>query len=192
MIWPFRPGALVTDGYDTERANGLHRAWDVSAPAGAPIVAPSNGLVLYLFLVRAGTPLPGLVEAASVLSHEAARYPWYFADRYGACTILVSDERWWLFSHMDLIEMFDAARRRAIQITLEKWRDPQDASRFIECYSSANDRPLPAVQAGEVIGFVGDSGYSTGPHCHMEVCPPGYEGGAVGRIDPGTLFPEHA
>jgi murein DD-endopeptidase MepM/ murein hydrolase activator NlpD len=41
-------------------------------------------------------------------------------------------------------------------------------------------RPGESVQAGQLIGYVGSTGLSTGPHCHFEV----YQGGAP--IDPAS------
>lgn len=189
MTWPFSNAARVTDGFDTPRPNGRHRAIDVADELGIPIVAPEPGGLFWLYMVRAGVPLPGLAESVQVLTHQAGPYRWYYADRYGACVVLVAAQRWWLFAHVDPFEAHDFFARRAVMTGLQKWRNARDASRFIECYSTVGDQPLPSVQEGEPIAYIGDSGYSTGPHTHMEVCPPGYAGGAPSRINPASLFP---
>jgi murein DD-endopeptidase MepM/ murein hydrolase activator NlpD len=43
-------------------------------------------------------------------------------------------------------------------------------------------RPGQAVKRGEIIGWVGSTGKSTGPHCHYEV----HKGG--NKIDPVYFF----
>ena len=190
MTFPFTGSSVkVTDDYFTERTNGLHRAWDLSAPYSSRIVAPENGKLLLLYMVRAGSPLPSHQEASSLLNNEAAQFSWYFADRYGAIAILLGAARWYVFTHLIVSDFFDSAFRRSLDIDIGKWRDT-DASRFIEVYSNWKDQPLPAIREGEPIGLIGDSGYSTGPHCHFEICPAGYEDGAPSRIDPATLFPD--
>ena len=45
-----------------------------------------------------------------------------------------------------------------------------------------NVRPGQAVKRGEIIGFVGSTGKSTGPHCHYEVHKNGQ------KIDPIFFF----
>jgi len=48
------------------------------------------------------------------------------------------------------------------------------------------DNMLPVV-AGELIGYIGNSGYSTGHHTHLQIhANRGYNS----RIDPGTLWPQ--
>tara|TARA_Y100000310_G_scaffold306642_1_gene347968 strand:- start:385 stop:972 length:588 start_codon:yes stop_codon:yes gene_type:complete len=194
VTWPIAdPAARVTDDYfGHESGRAQHRAWDVAAAEGSAIIAPERGSLLLLYMLRAGDPLPGWQQAGEVLEHKARPFTWYFADRYGACAILLAPTRWWLFAHIDVIRMFELAYQRALDLGPAKWRQPGSADRFIECYSNMDDRPLPSIEEGELIADIGDSGYSTAPHTHLEVIPPDYPGGAGGRIDPATLFPGKA
>lgn len=63
----------------------------------------------------------------------------------------------------------------------------------IDCYtryahlSALAASPGMAVTAGCVIGYVGSSGNSTGPHLHLEYIVPSAEGGYV-YVDPLTLW----
>jgi hypothetical protein len=68
-----------------------------------------------------------------------------------------------------------------------------DGPSFIYGHNSAT--PLPAgtrVSKGDVIALSGTSGLSTGPHCHVEVVPPGFviNTATYGRVDPEMFFDE--
>ncbi len=185
--WPFVESAEVTDGFDVERSSGKHRAVDVAATLGSAIRAPEAGSLLLLYMPRAGQSPPG-AGGQYGLPYPLDRFSWYFADRYGACVILLGARWWWLFAHVPVDSLFRIAADRGLAMHGGKWKDPADASRFIELYSNVNDQPYPSVARGVVIGHVGDSGYSTAPHCHFETMPIGYEGGAPARVDPMPLF----
>jgi len=69
-----------------------------------------------------------------------------------------------------------------------------DGPSFI--YGHNSHTPLPVgtvVRKGDVIGLTGNSGLSTGPHCHVEVLPPGFvvNSPTYGRVDPETYFDEY-
>ena len=68
-----------------------------------------------------------------------------------------------------------------------------DGPSFI--YGHNSSTPLPVgtvVRKGDVIGLTGNSGLSTGPHCHVEVLPPGFviNSPTYGRVDPELYFDE--
>jgi murein DD-endopeptidase MepM/ murein hydrolase activator NlpD len=68
-----------------------------------------------------------------------------------------------------------------------------DGPSFI--YGHNSSTPLPAgthVRKGDVIALSGNSGLSTGPHCHVEVLPPGFviNTATYGRVDPEEFFDE--
>lgn len=190
MKWPFvDPRARITDSYRTQRKRGLHRAWDVAAKAESGIRAPEGGRLQFLYMVRAGRPRPEASDALGILTGNLAAYSWYFADRYGGCSILYGQQYWWVFAHTPVEHVFWHALDKGAPMQLTKWRDADDASRFVELYAS---EPVEISGAGEIIGTIGDSGYSTGPHTHLEVAPIGYAGGAPSRIDPAGLFPKKA
>ena len=196
MTYPVAENPVVTDDYHGHKSGRLtHRAWDIAAPIYSHIVAPEDGRLVLWYMVRAGSPLPSTSEALQLPADKIARcLSWYFADRYGAMVGLLAEERWWLFCHVPPPAVFSAATLRSCPMLGVKWRDDNDVARFIELYSNTGpgagpgmDR-LPSVSEGDVIAVVGDSGYSTGPHCHMEITRPYYDGGAPARVDPAGLF----
>ncbi len=182
MMWPFDPGWTITDDFNTPRGAGPHRAWDIAHTRGATIHAPQRGRVLLWYMVRAGD-VPS--AAFDWPSGQANPLSWYFADRYGACVILLTDDYWWLFAHCSVVQLFRSGFFKDVEMDYAKIAYPEGA---VEVY--ANLRDMFVVNEGEMIGFIGNSGYSTGPHTHMEIMPPGYNGGAPTRIDPALVFSE--
>jgi murein DD-endopeptidase MepM/ murein hydrolase activator NlpD len=104
---------LLTSGYGMRRdpitgKRALHNGLDISGPAGQPIIAPADGLV-----VRTGRM--GHLGNAVYVSHG-----------YGLTT---------RYGHMSRIAV----------------------------------KPGDQVERGDVIGYIGNTGRSTGPHLHYEV-----------------------
>jgi len=195
FLWPFIEEAKVTTRYDSPRARGLHRAWDVATFAGSPIVAPEAGQLLLFQLHRGGDE--GVdhttVGYKEVLPNEMSHYSWYWRDRYGVVAVLLGETYWWLFAHVQAQSWWATAQRRALSVSTYRWldRDPRTnlPARYVELETNADDRPLPALAAGDHIAALGDTGYSTGAHCHFEIAPRGNPG-APSRLDPAQFWPD--
>ena len=192
MLWPFiHPDARVTQRYDAPRRRGQHRAWDVAAPEGSEIVAPEAGRLVLLQFHRGGHNPPDLVAPGTLVPAEFDGYAWYWWDRYGAIILLLAPTRWWLFAHVDPSAWWRIAERRALDVrSLHTWTPDERGlpASYGHSYGTACG-VWPWVWAGERIGALGNSGWSTGPHCHLEIAPPGYADGAPSRIDPATIWP---
>jgi hypothetical protein len=174
MTYPFSGNAVVSDdfnGHVSGRKN--HNAWDVADVEAATILAPEDGVHFSLFMLRSDKDVK---KDHGTLPPEIRPYSWYFADRYGLCSILLAKDRWWLFAHCPVGEIGD----------MTKWRDNHNPAKFVECYS----RNYGPVTEGEALSRIGDTGFSTGPHCHMEITTPGYPGGYTGRLDPAKFWPD--
>lgn len=153
----------------TEENAHIHGAVDIAAPIGRRIIAPEGGF-LRVWLARR-TPEGGYWPEAIYPFHigggqsRNAYFPFqnYFYDMYGGIIVLRNTTRTHVICHSYGDQLFDKGVFRETNI---HWYEEKRKARFpmIAIYSSEIE-----VQAGETIGFVGDAGYSTGPHIHWEI-----------------------
>ena len=190
MQWPFIETAQITQRFGDTRRRGRHGAWDVAAPRGSAIKAPEDGNLYMFTLRRVGYKIPlsetgdWIPKATQVLPRPLRAYSWYFADRYGTIVVLQNDQRWWMFAHTEPMAWWTMATKHGMNYEFRHGGGvPPDWK--IECHYT--DVPVH-VREGDVIAALGNSGISTGPHTHFEICKPGYAGGAYGRLDPAEFF----
>jgi len=142
----------------------IHGAIDIAAPVGTKIYAPESGVVFAQQSLRC--------DESRRWAHpvEVDRWPnpfcQYFYDVFGGVLVLRSEEgtRVHVLCHSYANQLFDDVFDLQEKVYIES---PED-ERFPLCYW--HTRPI-IVDEGELIGKVGNSGYSTGPHVHWEIHP---------------------
>ena len=151
------------------RQTHVHGAVDIPAPVGTSIEAPEDGQVMYWVSIR---PASGILwpTLPKLFANEDEVFPYadYFYDMFGGVIVLQADERTHVITHSYARQLFNTGKGKDIR----KWwvEEPEDkrfpvSGMFSERYY---------VDRGDVIGYVGNAGYSTGAHIHWEVHP-GYK-----------------
>jgi len=158
-------GTISTDFYEPRPIDNpgehVHGAIDIAAPMNSEIFAPEAGEVMAwcAYRPKAGTYWPDM----PILNGNALPYCNYFYDTYGGVLILRSDsgERTHLIAHSYANQLFNKGLAHDVYAYEEKadMRFP-----FHAMYTGWRE-----VKVGAHIGYVGNAGYSTGPHVHWEI-----------------------
>jgi murein DD-endopeptidase MepM/ murein hydrolase activator NlpD len=133
-----------------------HGAIDIATDIGSKIIAPEKGALFLYWSQRIGDGIYWPDDGSNP-------FPWrnYFYDMFGGVIVLKGESgRSHLFAHIYINQLYNKKNHSwtAIEESADK--------RF----------PLTAmlaggiiVEEGELIGWTGDAGFSTGPHCHYEI-----------------------
>lgn len=163
----------ITAAFDQPRPLGaekpthIHGAVDIAASVGTPIYAPEPGLAFYWVAMR---PEPGKFwpKMPRLYRHEIKSFPFanYFYDMFGGVIVLrAPDMRTHLITHSYARQLFNLGTMRHMR----KWWVEESADKRFPI--SAVYSETRSVDEGDVIGYVGNAGYSTGAHIHWEVHP---------------------
>lgn len=148
----------------TEENAHVHGAVDITARLGVPICAPENGYVRGWIATR----YPGKEKYwPENVFLDGTIFPFanYFYDMYGGILVLrtPNNERTHVIAHCwgNQIINKPPLKDRGIH-----WKEQRADSRWPihACYTDEL-----YVGEGVVIGYVGNAGYSTGPHIHWEI-----------------------
>jgi hypothetical protein len=158
-------GTVTTDFFEPRPISNpgehVHGAIDIGAPINTPIYAPEGGEVMAwcAYRIQSGTYWPDI----PIINGNILPYCNYFYDTYGGVLILRAKgrQRTHVITHSYSNQLFNKGLFQDIYTYEEK-----EDSRF----------PFHAVQTGwhdvrmgAHIGYVGNAGYSTGPHVHWEI-----------------------
>jgi len=160
-------GPITTDFFEMrplskpeDQRDHIHGAIDIAAPISTPILAPESGTVIYWAAFRNA---PDLVWATVPEIHQRP-FPFcnYFYDTFGAIIVLraVHGIRTHIIAHSWMNQLFNKCS------TLNRVYEEPAINRFPmhAVYSG-----LHTVRIGDIIGYVGNAGYSTGAHVHWEI-----------------------
>jgi hypothetical protein len=141
----------------------VHGGIDIPSPVGTQILAPEAGTARAWIATRYRDnqywPEPVQMDDGD--------FPFanYFLDMYGGIIVLRSADRWrtHIIAHCFGNQIFN---RRPMGYTETHWAEESTVTRW----------PIHAIYTdevqyneGELLGYVGNAGYSTGPHIHWEI-----------------------
>lgn len=163
-----------------EKRDHPHGAWDIACPSGRSIYAPERGVLFYFTAFRPDNTRTMHEIELPVLRFDVADHH-YFYDVYGALVILVGTSGLThVFAHSWLNQVWDEGENWSYQESAEVERFP---------LATFTSDPKP-VKSGDLIGAVGNAGYSTGPHIHYEIHYGHTWNEHRKRVDPASLWPE--
>jgi len=170
----------LTGKFNDKRDNksGFHGAWDLAAPKGTIIYAPEEGYMIFHKIWRH----PNNVTADQYWGEGG----WYFLSNYYqdifGCIIVVLgiSGLTHVFCHIEEDDFYDLLQHKGNLYSVKGKRF--DYKTYVKSVLNLSD-PKGVVE-GETVGFVGNEGYSTGPHIHYEI----HRDRMWGRVDPAEIW----
>lgn len=144
-----------------DQRDHIHGAIDIAAPVGTLIRAPESGEVFYWasFRQAVGQVWP----EQPMINGQLFTFCNYFYDMFGGVIVVrnAPRTRTHIITHIWLNQMFNKGFTQTVHTAEER-----ETKRFaiFGIYSVPKQ-----VRENEIIGYVGNAGYSTGPHVHWEI-----------------------
>lgn len=161
-------GPITTDFFEPrplskplDQRDHVHGAIDIGAPTSSPIKAPESGSAFGWMSTR---PEEGMYwPEIPIVNDFQMHFRNYFYDTFGGILVLLAKNNTHIITHSYAKQIFESRIFEGCHPVEEK-KD----SRFpiLGWYTE-----LKEVREGEVIGRVGNAGYSTGSHIHWEIHP---------------------
>ncbi|MCA1807169.1 MAG: M23 family metallopeptidase [Actinobacteria bacterium] len=188
-----------------------HAAWDVAVGStakdteaearvggGIGIYAPERGKLIHFACTRRNKGQMGEVYPKLPKEDFDIKGHHFFYDIYGGMAILIGDSGLiHVFTHSWMNQLFNM-----VGPYLEaKSKDKKGIDRYRTTEGSGGDPRFPTmvysnfhapfnVEAGELIGLIGNAGWSTGKHIHYEIHRDHKWITYLERTNPADLFPD--
>ncbi len=200
LIWPVKGKWEITSDFNEMRPLSLrpekrwhkHAAGDIGTKIGTLIVAPEDGLLFFYKALRPNNQVlwpKGEEPVLRRFEHSAFPFSNYFYDLYGSLIVLVTENRVHVFCHSYWKQLFVKFNKEQFESKLSwQYHEQSKDERFV-IEATYSRLPIP-TSAGDPIGYVGNAGFSTGPHVHWEIHPSYKYYDYEQRIDPADLFPD--
>lgn len=157
----------------------IHGAIDIGAPVNTKIYAPEKGELFFY----AGFRDVGDMRVTKTLPKYTFPFQYYNYDVYGGVIALFAESGLiHIMTHSYINQLFN---RSPIEIKLFVAEEPAENT---HPHHSIFSQPV-LVKEGDHIGFVGNAGWSTGPHIHYEIHSGSWKPHAD-RMNPERLFKE--
>lgn len=169
----------ITSRFDDPRplsnpGQHVHGALDISAPIGTHIRNPIAGWVSYYTFFRSNKTKSWDEEIKIENVNQHFPYANYSYDIYGSVIIIEEDKVFGkapvhLICHSYLNQLFNRLDEYSITSKNDwEYQEQKKDERFPMFVFHTLSKPVK-VPRGSLIGFVGNAGYSTGPHIHWEI-----------------------
>ena len=181
-------GKLTSSFYDPRPLSNpgkhIHGAVDIAAPIGEKIFAPEDGLLVSYMGIRNKDGQYWPIGEYPQSGRRDFPFSNYFYDMYGGLLVLQGySGRTHLFAHCYGNQLWNISP--VMQIIDKPYHEEKEDKRFPLVAWISKQAP---VKNGQHIGYVGNAGFSTGPHVHYEIHPSYAWHKHADRINPELLF----
>jgi len=197
MMFPIKGEFRITSGFDqmrplsvpSEDRYHVHGAWDIAHDEDiyAPIYAPVRGKTYFYvgFRTKSGVTW----EFPTWKDNRKFPFRNYWYDLYGSVILLEGDDGLWhIFCHSYANQVIN---KDLVADSFWDYEEDLYGSERFPNHALHTVKSPKFTQEGDIIGYIGNAGYSTGAHVHYEIHDGTFQKWGD-RVRPDELYPEEA